>query len=125
MRRVLAISVLLLNALSLLAPVAFAATAGSSPACCRRNGNHHCMSGKSAMSVSNDAVPVFRAFPSCCPCRSQTATPTLVSRVEVSRTGTPYSPSEILLVKTESASLSSHIHPNESLRGPPGENLQS
>ena len=43
MRRVSAISVLFAIAFLLIAPLAFAETESRLPACCRRNGAHHCI----------------------------------------------------------------------------------
>jgi len=60
MRRLIASFVLSLMAWSLAAPVAMAASGTAIPACCRRNGKHHCMSGMSDMgAMLTDDAPVF------------------------------------------------------------------
>jgi hypothetical protein len=58
LRRILAITLLAIFGMPLFAPlVASAATAEMHlPACCRRNGKHHC-----AMSLSNSGVPAHQA----------------------------------------------------------------
>ena len=57
-RRMLAISLLILFALPLTLPVFGADAAGTSvPACCRRNGKHHCM--MSLNSSRNSSVPTL------------------------------------------------------------------
>src|ERR1035441_10188221 len=48
------------------------------PACCRRNGNHHCASmGLSLKSIASDA-PQFRAAPQHCPFYPQASTAPVV-----------------------------------------------
>lgn len=59
MRRLLSISLLLLLTLPLVSPIfATSATAANVPACCRRDGKHHCMMimGTMAQSAANDAI---------------------------------------------------------------------
>jgi len=45
MRRALSITVVLFLGLSLAAPLLVVDAAGNLPACCRRNGSHHCAGG--------------------------------------------------------------------------------
>jgi hypothetical protein len=47
MRRLLAITLTLLFGLTLAAPMFPAGASSNLPSCCRRNGDHHCMSGMS------------------------------------------------------------------------------
>jgi hypothetical protein len=80
MRRFVANLVLAVTAWSFVAPMAWAAVSSDTPACCRRDGKHHCMSGTSGMAgISGDGVLSFRATTSGCPYRSQAATPTGVA----------------------------------------------
>lgn len=78
MRRLVTSFVLAVMAWSFVAPMALAFTGSDVPACCRRNGKHHCqMSGMSGMAaMSAGGVPSFRSRPSDCPYRAQKATPT-------------------------------------------------
>lgn len=62
MRRILAITLLLLFALPAIAPL-FALSPNSDanlPACCRRNGKHHCMMPAQALSGTNVAAPPMK-----------------------------------------------------------------
>jgi hypothetical protein len=119
MRRVLAIFVLAVNAWSLLVPLALAASADSTPACCRRNGKHHCMSAMSGTAVFTDNGPMLRSQSSKCPYNSETARPGFVAKVAVSSTSTLHSPSEFFVPRTESARLESYSTGSISPRGPP------
>jgi hypothetical protein len=51
MRQFVASLVIAVMAWSFVGPAALAATGWDAPACCRRNGKHHCMSGTSAVST--------------------------------------------------------------------------
>ena len=115
----LAIFVLLLNAWTLLAPFALAASADSAPACCRRNGKHHCMSAMSGTAVSTDNGPVLRSQSSKCPYNSETARPGFVAKLAVSTTSTLHSSTEALVAATESAQAEFHSAGSISPRGPP------
>jgi hypothetical protein len=58
-------------------PVAMGVAGTVTPACCRRNGKHHCASGMSGTAgISTDYRLGFRASSSVCPYRSQIGTPT-------------------------------------------------
>ncbi|MBV8731556.1 MAG: hypothetical protein JO336_17255 [Acidobacteriia bacterium] len=71
MRRVSAISVLFAIAYLLIAPLAFAETESRLPACCRRNGVHHCIE------ANRSAAPgaVFQTIGDKCPLYPVTAAP--------------------------------------------------
>jgi len=62
LRRFSAISLLILLALSLFTPLFGAGPEASVPACCRRNGAHHCamVSVRNASESSSSHVPSFR-----------------------------------------------------------------
>ena len=80
MRRFVANLVLAVMAWSFVAPMALAAANSGTPACCRRDGKHQCMSGMSGVvGISSDGVLSFRATPSACPYRSRAARPTGVA----------------------------------------------
>jgi hypothetical protein len=67
MRRLLASLLLVLISLSLVSPVLASATKSNVPACCLRNGKHHCEMGAE---VSTHGKPGFRAS---CPFQTQGA----------------------------------------------------
>ena len=95
MRGTIASLVLSVTAWSFMAPMALALTGADKPACCRRNGKHHCMSGMSGISASDSNSPVFRALPSCCPYRSEVATQPLAASLQARRTFEQRLPSAI------------------------------
>lgn len=69
LRKLLAITLLALLGLPLAQPL-FALTAKSEanlPACCRRNGKHHCMTGMAERSQSSSRTPQFQAPAEKCP----------------------------------------------------------
>ena len=119
LKRLIANSLLVILIASLLAPLALCFQQSSVPACCRRNGKHHCMAGVSGITASNDKAPVFRTIPSRCPFRSTVATLVPVARAQVGRTSTYVHPSEILSQGPESFSLSFDVHFPFFQRGPP------
>jgi hypothetical protein len=120
MWRLVASLVLSVMAWSFVAPMALAVTGNDMPACCRRNGKHHCMSGMSAMAaMSSDAVPGFRASSPGCPYRSQTATPTSSARPQMPAVSALRQPSSTLLSAGECAFLKSHAATFNWQRGPP------
>jgi NAD(P)-dependent dehydrogenase (short-subunit alcohol dehydrogenase family) len=52
------------------------------PACCRRNGRHHCQMARMSMAaLSADGIPSFSSSPSDCPYRSQKATRQFTSQL--------------------------------------------
>ena len=123
MRRVIASFVLCIVAWTCVAPLALASAGNSTPACCRRNGKHHCMSGMSGMMVSDEKGPVFRAFPSCCPFRSTIATPSSAGQLVGTLTTAHFSPSTILAHAAGLLTVSARTHSPFFQRGPPSQSL--
>ena len=123
LKRLIANSLLVILIASLLAPLALCFQQSSVPACCRRNGKHHCMSGMSAITASNDKAPAFRTIPSRCPFRSTVATLVPVAQARVGQTSTCIPPSAILSQGPESFSLSFDDHFPFFQRGPPTRSL--
>jgi hypothetical protein len=123
MRRVLSSLLVSVLAWSFVAPIALALTTDSTPACCRRNGKHHCMSGMTGMMVSGENVPVFRAFLACCPFRSTIATPSSVGQLEGPLTTAHFSPSEILADAAGLLTVSARTQSPFFQRGPPSQSL--
>lgn len=101
------------------APLALAMSTDTTPACCHRDGKHHCISGMSSMMLPGEKDPAFLAFPSCCPFRSTIATPSSVAQLGVARTSTHVAPSSIPALESESSAVSSTAHSRFSQRGPP------
>jgi hypothetical protein len=69
LRKLLAITLLAVIALPLISSL-FAQSAkgeGSLPACCRRQGKHHCMAGRAGGLATSNAVPRFRSPLEKCP----------------------------------------------------------
>ena len=120
MRRLVASLVLSLMAWSFVAPMALALTGNDAPACCRRNGKHQCLSGKSGMvSTSSDDLPVFRAKSSSCPYQSQIATPTGVAQKQSSSVSDLQRPCTALILTVDSRFFDSRLVFSNSERGPP------
>ena len=83
MRRLLAFSLLLLFNLPLVSPL-FALAANSDanlPACCRRNGIHHCNMKMQPEAASND--PAFASIPAKCPAYPRQATLVRITHAQV------------------------------------------
>lgn len=81
MRRILAISLLLLFALPAIAPLfALSGTEANIPICCRRNGKHHCMMPTEQAQVSQGTH--LSLTPNKCPFYPTASTPT--QRVDIS-----------------------------------------
>jgi len=120
MRRIVANLVLAVMAWSFVAPMALAAAGSDTPACCRRDGKHHCMSGMSGMAgISNDGVLSFRAAPSDCPYRSQVATPTGVAHPQDPTVSAAKLASASLLPAANSRAFKSLSSSCNFQRGPP------
>jgi len=117
MRRLVASLVIAVMAWSFVGPAALAATGRDAPACCRRSGKHHCMSGTSA--VSPDGLASLRAGPSDCRYRSQIATPTGVPRAQSPTISALELPFLALLLAVESRLSDSRLATCNSQRGPP------
>src|SRR5208283_4460802 len=100
MRRVLSIFLLGVLVWSLVTPFALGLTTSAPASCCRRNGKHHCMSGRSGV-AADDPQPALRSVPFRCPYSSQIATTTLVVRLQASRASARHAQSEILAVQTD------------------------
>ncbi len=125
MRRFVASLVLLLTAWSFVAPMALALTGKDVPACCRRNGKHHCqMAGMSGMAApSADGTPSFRSHPSDCPYRSQKATPTGTATANTPTIEKQELPSSFLVSASDSGLRYSQPPTGNSQRGPPAFSL--
>jgi len=76
MRRLLSIALLAAFSLPLIAPVLALASASDAnlPACCRRNGTHHC-SMLRMQTESSSSTPNFSAIPERCPAYPAVITP--------------------------------------------------
>jgi hypothetical protein len=59
MRRTLAVAIAVLISLPLLAPFFALGSSTAVPACCRRNGQHHCMGGMMQMPGSNQGASII------------------------------------------------------------------
>jgi len=118
MRRLVASFVIGILASSFVLPLAQALAPNTIPACCRRDGTHHCMPGMPGSGAFPGGQPAVRAV-SCCPYRSQIAIPNVAAALDVSRTAAQYSPSAILPAQTELLVLDSRSHLAVTQRGPP------
>jgi len=70
MRKIFASSLLALIAWGFLAPMAMASVSDPVPACCRKDGKHHCNMGTSRLDISRDGQLNLRAQAPDCPFRS-------------------------------------------------------
>ena len=120
-RRLLAISLLLLFNLPLVSPL-FALTATSDanlPACCRRNGAHHCNMQMPSASASND--PAFSSIPEKCPAYPRPATLVRVTHAQIQAStfvfATPAAAASVTL-HAETRSKGNAKFPHQK-RGPP------
>jgi hypothetical protein len=68
MRRALASLVLAAISFPLMATVLFADSESALPACCRRDGKHHCVMTGAAMDSDAGGVPAIDAVRAKCPC---------------------------------------------------------
>jgi hypothetical protein len=118
MRRLVASFVLSMVAWGSLAPLALAATGNATPACCRRNGKHHCM-GTSGMAASGDGDASFRANPPDCPFRSQIAAPTNLAQPQHPIASTLPLPSAPFVSIADFPLLSACSSASDRQRGPP------
>ena len=124
-RRLLAISLLLLFNLPLVSPLlAQAATSDANlPACCRRNGAHHCNMQMPSASASND--PAFTSIPEKCPAYPRPATLIRVTHAQVQAQtavadSTATAASVALHVETASKAVIKSPHQK---RGPPAQHV--
>jgi hypothetical protein len=119
MRRFVASFVLCVVAWGFLAPLALAATRNSTPACCRRNGKHHCTGDVPAWLASNDEAPSFRTKSPDCPFRSQIATPTNLAQAQHSAASTLLLQSDSFISIADFPFLSACSAASDRQRGPP------
>ena len=119
MVRTVATFVMGVLAWSFISPLSLALTADAVPACCRRNGKHHCISGMSGMSDSGDRVPGFRSQSTSCPYRSQMAVPQVLARLKTSTDSARHSPSGILIERARTCAFDLSTAGPISPRGPP------
>jgi hypothetical protein len=124
MRRIIASLVLVVMALSFVAPMALGATRIATPVCCRRDGKHHCMSGASvAVGVTTDDLPSFQSNSSDCPHRSQIATPNGVAHPQNPALSTLRPPSASFVAIVDCFVFESRLVISNSQRGPPASSL--
>jgi hypothetical protein len=125
MRRFVASLVLSLVAWSFVAPMALALTGNDAPACCRRNGKHHCqMAGMAAIAaLSGDGIPSFSSHPSDCPYRSQKATPTGTAAPHTETVSAQKLPLTDFVFASDSGLRYSQSPTGISQRGPPAFSL--
>jgi hypothetical protein len=120
MPRFLASFVLSVMVWSFVAPIALGVTGTITPACCRRNGKHHCTSGTSGIAgMSADDLPSFRVNSSDCPYRSQIGTPTAIAQPQSQAVSTLQPPSASFVSGVDSLSFNSRLATCNSQRGPP------
>jgi hypothetical protein len=122
MRRLLAIFVLAVMGCSSVAPAALAASSAATPACCRRDGKHHCQTGMADMpggSTDRDSTPKLRATTPDCPHRVLSTTPTAAGQAETSEFSTPLPAASSLLAQPNSVGFDSQSELRNSERGPP------
>jgi hypothetical protein len=123
MRRLVASFVLSVVAWGCLGPLALPATGNSTPACCRRNGKHHCAGDIPAWLASSDGTPSFRANPPDCPFRSQIATPTSLAQPQHQAASTLLLPSASFISMADFPFLSTCDAASDRQRGPPASSL--
>lgn len=120
MRRASAISALTAIVYSLIAPLAFADPEANLPACCRRNGAHHCST------MSQPASPVegvgFRALHQVCPaCPSTTASASDAAVALLHSSGAIFAglPSQASVLRQAEAHYRVSFSRSRQKRGPP------
>jgi hypothetical protein len=121
--RVVAVLVLSVMVWSVVAPVAMGATGTLTPACCRRDGKHHCLSGMSGMAgMPADDCPSFRVSSFDCPYRSQIAAATGVAQPQRSSISAPRLP-YATFAGENCLFFASRLSASNSQRGPPAYGL--
>lgn len=123
MRRFLAIFVLFVVGCSTVAPLALASAYAETPACCRRDGKHHCQSGMADMAGMPgmvDASPSGHQITAPgCPQRSPSATPVANGQAVTPLFSTPQVPDASLAwLPNHLEFVSEPVH-QHSGRGPP------
>jgi len=120
MRRFVASLVLSVMAWSFVAPMASALTGTDVPACCRRDGKHHCMAGMSGMSATSTDGPFsFRSSSSVCPYRSRIAAPAGLAHPQSPVDSTLQPPLATVIAIVDCVSFESRLTTSNSQRGPP------
>jgi len=120
MRRIVANLVLSVMAWSFVAPAAIGVTGTGAPACCRRNGKHHCASGTSGTTgMWTDDLPGFQANSTDCPYRSQIATPSGTARPQSPEASTLQQLSASFVAAVDCLFFESRLTTCNSQRGPP------
>jgi hypothetical protein len=122
MRKLLATFLFGVLAWSFFAPLALALTANTSRLCCRRSGNHHCLSELSG-GQTGDQPTAFQTVPSHCPYRLQITSPTGVGRLEALTAVAFVSPSATLSPEAEQLAFGSRVPTRVVERGPPFQHL--
>jgi hypothetical protein len=117
MRRLLSTLVLFVIGFGVFAPTALNAAGVSTQACCRRNGQHHCVS--SAAEVSGDTSASFAATFADCPHHSHASLLTGAARLESNPSFVLHLPTAKLLSITNVLYPGSPDQVRHSERGPP------
>src|ERR1700738_3539894 len=119
MRRFLASFVLSVMACSFAAPIALGVTGTAAPACCRRNGKHHCTGTSDIAGTSADDLPSFRVNSSDCPYRRQIGAPTGIAQPQSQAVSAVQPPSASFVSGVDSLAFNSLLATCNSQRGPP------
>jgi hypothetical protein len=119
MRRFIASFALCVVAWSFVAPVALGVTETATPACCRRNGKHHCTGTSGIAGMSADDLPSFRVNSPDCPYRSRIGTPTTIAQPQSQAVSALQPPSASFFPGVARLSFDSRLGASNSQRGPP------
>lgn len=117
MRRIFATFLLLLVAWGSVVPLAIAAAADPIPACCRKDGAHHCQMGM--RNVAQDGAAHFRAQLPDCPFRTQHAVPAVAAVLPWNTTSVSLHASSDPAFSAYRFLVASPIFGSVSQRGPP------
>jgi len=118
MRRVLANFVLWVFLWSVAAPLALAVATDPTPACCRRDGEHHCLGMSGVVAQSGEGF-FFAALAPRCPYHSQIATPVVTAQLGVSLTNQLLLPTSAVVRRTTHKAASPLAFSSFFQRGPP------
>ena len=130
MRRFLAIFVLAAVSCGLVTPAAWAAAGDDTPACCRRDGKHHCHSGMAGMANMSDGMsasasddgnngPALSVTSPRCPMHPQIATSAQPAQTDAPEFSAPQPPVEALVGSANFETFVYELHLDNSERGPP------
>ena len=120
MRRFFAIFVMSVIGCSSVVPMALAANYIDTPACCRRDGKHHCQSDMAGMpGMPSNSTPGLQATAPGCPHHSPRATPAPSAQAETSEFSMPQIPGASLVPVPNSLGFVSLPVLRNSERGPP------